>query len=167
MYDKNDNVICWKEVSRGWVEHPISRFQQSNVTVWCLKPTWLPRENRLFCKIVTWWTGLKIGPLRGLKVGNIIYTIRLIQQYIVTEILLCGLGSLVSEWHLLFPKARTPTTPRLIYATQCWTGSKLPLLNKLISLVLMRKGFDKKRSARKGFSYGKVLISKGPNKEIS
>ena len=50
--------------------------------------------------------------------GNIICTIRLIQKYMVTEILLCGLGSLVSEGHLLFPKARTPTTPRFIYATQ-------------------------------------------------
>ena len=31
---------------------------------------------------------------------------------------MCGLGSLVSEGHLLFPKARTPRTPRFIYATQ-------------------------------------------------
>ena len=36
----------------------------------------------------------------------------------VIEILLCGLGSLVSEGHLFFPKARTPTTPRFIYTTQ-------------------------------------------------
>ena len=45
--------------------------------------------------------------------GNIIYTISLTQKYMVIEVLLCGLGSLVSEGHLLFPKARTPTTPRL------------------------------------------------------
>ena len=49
------------------------------------------------CKIVTWRTGLKFRPLRGLGVGNIIYTIRLIQKYMVIEVLLCGLGSLVSE----------------------------------------------------------------------
>ena len=49
---------------------------------------------------------------------NIAYTIRLTQKYMVIEILLCGLGSLVSEGHLLFPKARAPTTPRFIYATQ-------------------------------------------------
>ena len=36
----------------------------------------------------------------------------------VIEVLLCDLGSLVSEGHLLFPKARTPRTPRFIYATQ-------------------------------------------------
>ena len=36
----------------------------------------------------------------------------------VIEGLLWGLGSLVSEWHFLFPKARTPRTPRFIYATQ-------------------------------------------------
>ena len=44
-------------------------------------------------------------PLRGLGVGNIIYTISLTQKYMVIEVLLCGLGSLVSEGHLLFPKA--------------------------------------------------------------
>ena len=49
------------------------------------------------CKIVTWRTGLKIRPLRGLGVGNIVYAIRLIQKYMVIEVLLCGLGSLVSE----------------------------------------------------------------------
>ena len=50
--------------------------------------------------------------------GNIIYTISLTQEYMAIEILLCGPGSLVSEGHLLFPKARTPRTPRFIYATQ-------------------------------------------------
>ena len=50
--------------------------------------------------------------------GNIIYTISLTQKYMVIEVLLCGLGSLVSEGHLLFPKARTPRTPRFIYTTQ-------------------------------------------------
>ena len=49
------------------------------------------------CKIVTWRTGLKIRPLRGLGVGNIVYAIRLTQKYMVIEVLLCGLGSLVSE----------------------------------------------------------------------
>ena len=39
-------------------------------------------------------------------------------MYMVIEVLLCGLGSLVSEGHLLFPKARALTTPRFIYATQ-------------------------------------------------
>ena len=37
--------------------------------------------------------------------GNITYTIRPMYKYMVTEILLCGLGSLVSERHLLFSKA--------------------------------------------------------------
>ena len=60
----------------------------------------------------------------GLEWGNIIYTIRLIQKYMVIEILLCGLGSLVSEGHLLFPKARTPRTPRFIYATQDSDGQR-------------------------------------------
>ena len=50
--------------------------------------------------------------------GNIIYTISLTQKYMVIEVLLCGLGSLVSEGHLLFPKARAPSTPRFIYTTQ-------------------------------------------------
>ena len=44
----------------------------------------------------------------------------------VTEILLCGLGSLVSERHLLFPKARDPTTSRFIYATQDSEGQGVP-----------------------------------------
>ena len=61
---------------------------------------------------------LKVGPLRGLVVGNIVYAISLIQKNMVIEVLLCGLGSLVSEWHLLFPKTRGPRTPRFIYATQ-------------------------------------------------
>ena len=43
----------------------------------------------------------------------------------VIEILLCGLGSLVSEGHLLFPKARAPTTPRFIYATQDSDGRRV------------------------------------------
>ena len=51
-------------------------------------------------------------------VGNVIYTISPTQKYMAIEILLCGPGSLVSEGHLLFPKARTPTTPRFIYTTQ-------------------------------------------------
>ena len=46
-------------------------------------------------------------------------------KYMVTEILLCGLGSLVSERHLLFPKARTPTTSRFIYATQDSEGQRI------------------------------------------
>ena len=50
--------------------------------------------------------------------GNIINTISLTQKYMVIEILLCGLGSLVFEGHFLFPKARAPRTPRFIYATQ-------------------------------------------------
>ena len=54
--------------------------------------------------------------------GNITYTIRPMYKYMVTEILLCGLGSLVSERHLLFPKARTPRTSRLIYTTQVSEG---------------------------------------------
>ena len=50
------------------------------------------------CKIVTWRTGLKFRPLRGLGVGNIMVPIRLIQKYmVIEELLLCGLGSLVSE----------------------------------------------------------------------
>ena len=49
---------------------------------------------------------------------NIAYTIRLTQKYMVIEILLCGLGSPVFEGHFLFPKARAPTTPCFIYATQ-------------------------------------------------
>ena len=77
------------------------------------------------CKIVTWRTGLKFRPLRGLGVGNIIYTISLIQKYMVTQVLLCGLGSLVSEGHLLFPKARAPRTPRFIYATQDSDGRRV------------------------------------------
>ena len=64
-------------------------------------------------------------PLRGLGVGNIIYTISLTQKYMVIEVLLCGLGSLVSEGHLLFPKARTPRTPRFIYATQDSDGQHI------------------------------------------
>ena len=54
--------------------------------------------------------------------GNITYTIRPMYKYMVTEILLCGLGSLVSERLLLFPKARAPTTSRFIYATQVSEG---------------------------------------------
>ena len=77
------------------------------------------------CNIVTWRTGLKFRPLRGLGVGNIIYTISLIQKYMVIEVLLCGLGSLVSEGHLLFPKARAPTTPRFIYTTQDSDGRRV------------------------------------------
>ena len=50
------------------------------------------------------------------------HTIRPMFKYMVTEILLCGLGSLVSERHLLFPKARTPTTSRFIYTTQVSEG---------------------------------------------
>ena len=42
----------------------------------------------------------------------------------VIEVLLCGLGSLVSKWHFLFPKARTPTTPRFIYTTQDSDGRR-------------------------------------------
>ena len=57
----------------------------------------VPTPTRTEVKIVTWRTGLKFRPLRGLGVGNIIYTIRLIQKYMVIEVLLCGLGSLVSE----------------------------------------------------------------------
>ena len=74
---------------------------------------------------MTWRTGLKIRPLRGLGVGNISHTISLTQKYMVIEVLLCGLGSLVSEGHLLFPKARTPTTPRFIYATQDSDGRRV------------------------------------------
>ena len=59
--------------------------------------------------------GSNIGCCGGLGVGNIIYAISLTQKYMVIGILLCGLRSLVSEWHLLFPKAQTPTTPRFIY----------------------------------------------------
>ena len=44
----------------------------------------------------------------------------------VTETLLCGLGYLVSEWHLLFPKARDPTTSRFIYTTQVSEGQSVP-----------------------------------------
>ena len=47
------------------------------------------------------------------------------QKYMVIEILLCGLGSLVSEGHLFFPKARTPTIPRFIYATQDSDGRRI------------------------------------------
>ena len=54
--------------------------------------------------------------------GNISHTIRPMFKYMVTEILLCGLGSLVSERHLLFPKARAPTTSRFIYATHVSEG---------------------------------------------
>ena len=43
----------------------------------------------------------------------------------VTQVLLCGLGSLVCEWHFLFPKARAPTTPRPIYATQDSEGRRV------------------------------------------
>ena len=43
----------------------------------------------------------------------------------VIEVLLCGLGSLVSKWHFLFPKARTPTTPRFIYTTQDSDGRRV------------------------------------------
>ena len=49
------------------------------------------------CIIAPWRTGLKFRPLRGLGVGNIVYIIRLIQKYMVIGVLLCGLGSLVSE----------------------------------------------------------------------
>ena len=34
-------------------------------------------------------------------------------------------GSLVSEVHFLFPKARDPTTPRFIYATQGSDGRRV------------------------------------------
>ena len=64
-------------------------------------------------------------PLRGLGVGNIVYAIRLIQKYMVIEVLLCGLGSLVSEGHFLFRKARTPTTSLFIYATQDSDGRRV------------------------------------------
>ena len=57
--------------------------------------------------------------------GNISYTISLIQKYMVIELLLCGLGSAVSEGHLLFPKARAPTTPRFIYTTQDSDGRRV------------------------------------------
>ena len=50
--------------------------------------------------------------------GNISHTIRPRYKYMVTEILLCGLRSLVPERHLLFPKARAPTASRFIYTTQ-------------------------------------------------
>ena len=36
--------------------------------------------------------------------GNIVYAIRLIQKYMVIEVLLCGLRSLVSEGHCFFPR---------------------------------------------------------------
>ena len=57
-------------------------------------------------------------------VGNIIYTIRLTQKYMVIEILLCGLGSLVSEGHLLFPKARSSDNTSLYirYTRLRWTA---------------------------------------------
>ena len=71
--------------------------------------------NLYSCDTVIMYYGLYLG-LCG--VGNIIYTISTTKKYMVTEILLCGLGSLVSEGHLLFPKARVPRTPRFIYATQ-------------------------------------------------
>ena len=87
--------------------------------------TWPSRQLIDYCKIVTWRTGLKFRPLRGLGVGNIVYAIRLIQKYMVIEVLLCGLGSLVSEGHFLFPKARTPRTPRFIYATQDSDGRRV------------------------------------------
>ena len=58
--------------------------------------------------------------------GNIAYTISLMFKYVVTEIPLCGLGSLVSECHLLFPKARAPTTSRFIYTTQVSEGQGVP-----------------------------------------
>ena len=75
------------------------------------------------CKIVTWRTGLKIRPLRGLGVGNIIYTISLIQKYMVTQVLLCGLGSLVSEGHFLFPQGpNSDNTSLYIHYTRLqWT----------------------------------------------
>ena len=50
------------------------------------------------------------------------YTIRSMYKYMDTRILLCRLGSLVSELHLLFPKARAPTTSRFIYTTQVSEG---------------------------------------------
>ena len=43
----------------------------------------------------------------------------------VIEVLLCGLGSLVSEGHLLFPKARAPSTPRFVYTTQDSDGQQV------------------------------------------
>ena len=91
----------------------------------CVLTTILRWRTWNSCKIVTWRTGLKFRPLRGLGVGNIIYTISLIQKYMVIEVLLCGLGSLVSEGHLLFPKARAPTTPRFIYTTQDSDGRRV------------------------------------------
>ena len=57
--------------------------------------------------------------------GKIIHLISLIQKYMVIEILLCGLGFLVSEGHLPSPKARTPRTPRFIYATQDSDGRRV------------------------------------------
>ena len=58
----------------------------------------------------------------GRALFHYITTVRPMYKYMVTEILLCDLGSLVSERHLLFPKARTPTTSRFIYATQVFEG---------------------------------------------
>ena len=66
-----------------------------------------------------------MGRCGGSGVGNIIHTISLTQKCMVIEILLCGLGSLVSEGHLLFPKIRTPTTPRFIYATRDSDGQRI------------------------------------------
>ena len=57
--------------------------------------------------------------------GNIIYVINPTQKCMVIEVLLCGLGSLVSEGHLLFPKARAPRTPCFIYAAQDSDGRRV------------------------------------------
>ena len=57
--------------------------------------------------------------------GNISHTISPAQKYMGIEILLCGLGSLVSEGHLFFPKVRAPTTPRFIYTTQDSDGRRV------------------------------------------
>ena len=54
--------------------------------------------------------------------GNIIYTIGLIQKYMVIEVLLCGLRPLVSEGHLLFPK-----DPKLQEHLALYTLHKTPM----------------------------------------
>ena len=74
------------------------------------------------CNIVTWCTKLINCRIWGLRIGeHITYHQSYIEVYSYQDPVVWPRLS-VSEWHLLFPKARTPTTSRFIYTTQVFEG---------------------------------------------